>query len=252
VRYPKYKGFAGLLSMALFRFPLFFNKKISFWKLLGCGRNGTFDIHPDWQQWAVLAVSSCKLPVFRFQLPVDEIKNNFKPQTCLPDRQAINYKLLYGSFINCWWNFFKCEVYTIILEPIEGYGTWDSKKFFGELPKQTDHNGIIAVLTRATIHLKRLKNFWQHVDGVALKMSKAPGFILSVGIGEMPWVKQGTFSIWQSKEQMKVFAYKLREHAEVIRKTRQQNWYSEEMFIRFKPVVSFGSLNGDDPLEGKL
>ena len=68
VRYPKYSGFAGLLSMALFRLPLLFNKDITFWKLLGCGKNGTFDIHPDWRQYAVLAVGnfqSCSI-----QLPV--------------------------------------------------------------------------------------------------------------------------------------------------------------------------------------
>jgi len=44
----------------------------------------------------------------------------------------------------------------------------------------------------------------------------------------------------------------MQEHTEVIRKTRDEHWYSEEMFIRFKPIASFGSLNGNDPLKGKL
>jgi heme-degrading monooxygenase HmoA len=68
----------------------------------------------------------------------------------------------------------------------------------------------------------------------------------------MPWIKQATFSIWQSKAAMKQFAYQMKEHAEVIRKTRQDNWYSEEMFIRFKILASFGSLHGKNPLAGKL
>ncbi len=232
--------------MALFRIPLALNKKISFWKLLGCGKNGTFDVHPDWGQYAVLtagrwqsAVASCQFPVSSSQV------NNYKQQTT-------NHKLLYGSFINWWWRFFKCETYTVVLEPIEGYGKWDGKTIFGNLSGQSDYNGVTAVLTRATIRLKRLKNFWQHVDGVTSNMANATGFILSVGIGEMPWIKQGTFSVWQSKEHMKTFAYKMQEHTEVIRKTRQENWYSEEMFIRFKPIASFGSLHGNDPLEGKL
>src|SRR6476659_6897786 len=93
VRYPKYCGFAGLLSMALFRLPLSFNKKINFWKLLGCGSKGTFDIHPDWRQWAVLMVNG------QWSMVNEENQNNYKPQT-------INYKLLYGSYIYRWWKFF--------------------------------------------------------------------------------------------------------------------------------------------------
>ena len=243
MRYPKYGGLAGLLSMALFRLPLLFNKKITFWKLLGCGKNATFDIHPDWRQYAVLAVRSWQSTVFSCQLPV----------ACYKSSQSINNcKLIYGSFIGWWWQFFKCETYTIILEPIEGYGCWDGEKVFGDIPKETEYDGLIAVLTRATIRLKRLKSFWQHVDSVASKTTAARGLILSAGIGELPWIKQGTFSVWQSKEHMKAFAYQMHEHIEVIQRTRKENWYSEEMFIRFKPVAALGSLKGINPLDGKL
>jgi Domain of unknown function (DUF3291) len=221
-------GWAGFLSMALFRIPLLFNKQISFWKLLGCGRNGTFDIHPDWLQWGILTVNG---------------------QWSMVNEKKENNKLLYGYLINAWWKFFRCETYTIILEPIEGHGTWDGKEVFGKLPKQSEYEGLIAVLTRATIRLNRLKNFWKHVDAVATQMNNADGFITSVGIGEVPWIKQATFSVWESKEHMKDFAYKMKDHAEVIRKTRQENWYSEDMFVRFKILGSIGTLNGIDPLK---
>ncbi|CAN5389558.1 hypothetical protein BH10BAC2_BH10BAC2_44550 [soil metagenome] len=218
-------GWAGFFSMALFRFSLLLNKKISFWKLLGCGKNGTFDIHPDWLQWGILVV-------------------NLESSIVNEDN-----KFLYGSFINAWWKFFRCETYTIILEPIEGHGTWDGKEVFGKLPKQSDYEGMIAVLTRATIRLNRLQNFWKHVDAVATQMNNADGFITSVGIGEVPWIKQATFSVWKSKAHMKDFAYKMKDHAEVVRKTRQENWYSEDMFVRFKILGSIGTWNGIDPLK---
>ena len=57
VRYPSYLGWAGFLSMALFRLPLWLSSKIHFYKLMGCGRNGTFDKTPDWRQWALLSIS---------------------------------------------------------------------------------------------------------------------------------------------------------------------------------------------------
>ncbi|MFN6374881.1 MAG: hypothetical protein ACK4YD_06925 [Chitinophagia bacterium] len=39
--------------------------------------------------------------------------------------------------------------------------------------------------------------------------------------------------MWESAEDMKNFAYKKNAHKEVIKNTRRQGWYSEEMFLRF-------------------
>ncbi|MEN9569635.1 MAG: hypothetical protein RL172_866, partial [Bacteroidota bacterium] len=157
---------------------------------------------------------------------------------------------LYGNFISKWLRFFNCECWTVVLEPIEGHGSWDGQKPFGPLSKNTDYDGAIAVLTRATIRLKKLKAFWQNVDTVARQMATAPGFITSIGVGEMPFVKQATFSIWQSKTAMKAFAYQLQAHAEVIRKTRKEDWYSEDMFVRFKILYTAGTIRQKNPLAG--
>ena len=199
---------------------------------MGCGKNGTFDKVPDLQQWAILMVTA---------------KND------QPDHlSSFNCKKLYGNFIAKWWKFFGCSQWTIILEPVEGHGKWDGKEAFGPLPRTSDYDGVIAVLTRATVRLNRLQHFWRHVNGVASLMATSKGFITSFGIGEVPWIKQATFSIWENKESVKTFAYKMQEHAEVIRKTRKEKWYSEDMFVRFKIISSHGSINGVNPLEGKL
>ena len=240
VRYPKWMGWAGFLSMALFRLPLWLNKNISFWKLLGSGRNGTFDIRPDWHQWAVLQVCSGEAEV-RSQ----HTTSNPKPAYRTGRLQSPN-------FLTSWWKFFRCEIWVLVLEPIEGHGTWDGKPCFGDLPKQTDYEGLIGVLTRATIRVSKLRNFWKNVDSVANQMAGAGGFITSLGIGEIPLIKQATFSIWESKACMKQFAYQMHEHAEVIRKTRKEDWYSEEMFVRFRIVSSSGTNRGKNPLERKL
>ena len=228
-RYRKRYIFFALLAMALFRLPLWLNKGISFWKLLGSGKNGTFDKNPDWQQWGILTVHKGAV-----------IQENDIIST------------LYGGFIAKWLKWFGCETLTYILTPIEGHGLWDGKKAFGELPPKSEFDGVIAVLTRATIRISKLKQFWKHVDPVAKHMANSDGFIISYGIGEMPWLKQATFSIWQNKEAMKAFAYTMKEHAEVIRKTRQEKWYSEDMFVRFKIDACIGTLNGINPLKGKI
>ncbi|MFT3679621.1 MAG: spheroidene monooxygenase [Ferruginibacter sp.] len=216
----------ALLSMAIFHLPLFLNKKIRFYKLMGSGKNGTFDKHPDWQQWAVLVV------------------HNTAASTCTDQ--------VFGAFINKWLAFFRCETWTIFLEPMEGHGKWDKKEVFGALSAAPNYNGPVAILTRATIRFSKLGSFWKNVNPVAAGMAAAKGFITSFGIGEVPYIKQATFSIWENKEAMKQFAYNMQEHSDVIKRTRQERWYSEEMFVRFRPLKSTGTIRGIDPLAGKL
>jgi heme-degrading monooxygenase HmoA len=216
----RYKNFIpGFLSMALFRIPLWFNNHVTFWRLMGSGKNGTFDIVPDLKQWSILVV-----------IPESFLSGRWKIITleklirrCLGDT--------IGDLISMW----NGKVQAILLEPQEGHGLWNGQEVFGALPKSgTGWQGPIAVLTRATIRLSKAKSFWKHVDSVASQMATAEGFVTSYGIGEIPFIKQATFSVWQSKQSMQDFAYKLPKHKEVVRKTHQQKWYSEDMFVRFR------------------
>jgi heme-degrading monooxygenase HmoA len=207
IKYPRRYIIFGFLSMAIFRLPLWLNRKLSFFKLMGSGKNGTFDIRPDLQQWALLIV--------------------WKDADAIAD-------FMTGSFISRYWSWFGISHTHYYLEPLECHGKWDSKEPFGTNKTNSEYEGNIAVLTRATIRFNKLKAFWKNVNPVAMKMCDAKGFINSYGIGEMPWIKQATFSVWESKEDMRNFAYKMKEHADVIRKTRKENWYSEELFARFR------------------
>lgn len=224
IRYRKAFIPFALLAMALHRLPLMLQSKCSFYKLLGCGLNGSFDLSPDWQQWGLLAVWNTESDFDHF------------------------YKT---SFVSQWWQKLATEQWTMLLQPLQSHGRWDGKEPFGHTDIK-GYNGPVAVLTRATIRLNRIKNFWAHVDASAQLMARAKGFITSVGIGEAPVYRQATFSVWQSLDDVKSFAYGSREHAEVIKKTRSENWYSEELFARFKPLKTWGSLHGTDPLKGKI
>lgn len=220
VRYKKPLVPFALLAMAVHRLPMWLQQGCSFWKLLGSGRNGTFDLQPDWQQWGLLAVW-------------DNMED---------------YERFAGkSFVSSWWKRLGSEQFTVLCTPITSHGKWDGKEPFGK-PQGKDNGGPIAVLTRATIKFSRLKNFWSHVDEVANLMTTAPGYITSIGVGEAPVYRQATFSVWESLEQMKSFAYRSREHAEVIKKTRSEGWYSEELFARFSIIKTIGTINGVDPL----
>ena len=220
VRYRRLFIPLALFAMAIHRIPLSLNKKCSFWKLMGCGRNGTFDLQPDWQQWGLLAV-------WDTEADFDAFNNH--------------------SFVQWWWKTFAMEKWNILTIPLSSHGQWDGKEpFKGHREQASD--GPVAVLTRATIRLSKLKGFWSNVSPVADLMSTAPGYITSVGIGEAPFFRQATFSIWKDLESMRSFAYGSKQHAEVIKKTRTENWYSEELFARFKIISSEGSISGQNPL----
>lgn len=231
IRYNKIFIPFALLAMAAFHFPLFFKKKIPFYKLMGCGKNGTFDKIPDLQQWAILTV---------------------RDNETIPEGKDY-LKTLYGSFISKWVLLFQCEVFTFYLQPIKGHGTWDGKQPFEYVQSgNLDKSEVVATLTRATIRISKLKYFWQNVASAANSMVKANGFIFSAGVGEIPWIKQATFSIWTSEEAMTKFAYGTMAHANIVKKTRKEKWYSEDMFVRFKILAHTGNIKGIDPLQGKL
>lgn len=221
VRYPKYFIPLALFSMALLRIPLFFTKGLSFWKLVGCGKNGSFDIEPDWVHWGLLAVW-------------DDEKDfvNFQQQ----------------SFVQKWWNALTTEQWSLLCIPYASHGKWSGKEPFKTSESYANYQGPVAVLTRATIKLNKLRGFWSHVPAVAESLKRAKGFIISVGIGEVPFLSPATFSIWNSVEDVKHFAYQQQAHKQVIKKTREENWFSEELFARFIPIKSEGTIKGIEPL----
>ena len=235
VRYPRGYSGLGLLSMAFHRFPLWRNKSLRFYKLLGCGKGDSFDFHPDWRQWGILTVSP-----------------RFTTSFSHPDSISHSDILmsLYGKYISKWLRFFHCEVWTLVLEPIESKGSWDGKQPFDKVSAQKpiEPDEMIAIITRATIRARVLRRFWRHASHFNSKLAHTRGLLYSAGMGEMPVLKQATFSVWRNEEHMKAFAYQSEDHKEVIRKTRNEKWYAEELFARFRILKTWGSLNGKDPL----
>lgn len=73
------------------------------------------------------------------------------------------------------------------------HGLWNKLNPFQKIAD--NNNNPIGVLTRATIRFSKLRQFWQNAPLVSKDLYKNEGFIYSIGIGEMPFVKQSTFSI---------------------------------------------------------
>src|SRR6056297_3505340 len=64
---------------------------------------------------------------------------------------------------------------------------------------------------------------------------------------EVPWLHQVTFSIWPDKASMNAFA-RGGPHARAIRAVREEGWFREELYARFRVEGGAGSWGGHDPL----
>lgn len=143
------------------------------------------------------------------------------------------------------------EVFSCRILPVTVKGTWQGQNPLLPLaPMPEDYRGPVVALTRASIRWQRLPEFWQHVPAVSRETTQAAGLLAQVGMGELPIVQQATFSIWENEQYLQKFAYQMREHQEVVRKTRSRRWYSEELFARFIPLQAEGSWDGVNPLAG--
>ncbi|MGQ7855892.1 DUF3291 domain-containing protein [Pedobacter sp. WC2501] len=216
----KFRGFTipfAFIGMAVLRLPLWLNKKCRFWKLMGSGKDAQVDLAPDYKHWAVLTAWDNRIDCDSFY---------------------------HDSFVMKWFSFFGIESFTILLNPLSSHGLWSGIEPFKISKTKSQHQGKIAVITRAAIKFNKLKEFRQNIKRAANAMRNAPGFVLSAGVGENPFFDQATFSIWESAESMKAYAYQSHDHSDVIKLTRERKWYNEELFARFAIIDSWGTLNG--------
>lgn len=146
------------------------------------------------------------------------------------------------------------EQWTLRLAPIKAQGLWDGQNPF-DYSRNTvsaPANAPIAVLTRASIRWRKTPRFWKFVEPTSAALAHAAGVRAAIGLGELPLVRQATFSVWESAKAMQEYAYKDATHREVIKLTHREKWYAEEMFARFQVLSSEGSIDGQDPLAGLL
>lgn len=139
------------------------------------------------------------------------------------------------------------ETFTVWLAGISARGRWDGQTPFDAVPPETSPSPL-AVLTRATIKPRHLWRFWRAAPDISAMTTQEPDMLFKIGLGEVPWLHQVTFSIWTDTKAMTSFAYKSGYHSEAVRQKRQEDWFSEELFARFRVLAAEGRWQGRDPL----
>lgn len=142
------------------------------------------------------------------------------------------------------------ESWSVRLAPLGHHGTWRGRDpLAGADPETEEHReGSVAVLTRATITPRHWRSFYRAIPPVERSLAEEPGLLAALGVGELPIGRLATFSLWRSANDLEAFAYRGSPHHEVVRRTRSEGWFTEELFARFRPYGSTGTWDGKDPL----
>ena len=138
------------------------------------------------------------------------------------------------------------EAWHVRLRAAGGHGRWRGVDVLAGLEAGSP-SGPVAIVTRADVRWRSWTAFARAGRPVDHELHGAGGLLAVVGIGEAPLGRLGTFSVWRSLDDATAFARAAR-HREVVRRTRVEGWYGEELFARFEPYASAGRWDRRDPL----
>lgn len=143
------------------------------------------------------------------------------------------------------------EAFTLHLQPVAARGKWSGRAPFGACAEAAASAGPVAALTRATIRPRALLKFWRRVPAISGRIGRDTEVLFKIGVGEVPWLHQVTFSIWPDAAAMAAFARAGGPHAAAIRAVRAEGWFAEELYARFRVLARSGAWGGIDPLAGR-
>ena len=216
---PTWKAPRAMARLGLDRPRLARVDGLHFWRLLGTGRGDDTGPGADLRRTAVFAVWDDEADLDRF----------------LADH-AIARR----------WDGAR-EAWHVRLRALGGHGRWRGVDPLDGM-ETGSADGVVANITRADVRLRSARAFGRAGREVDTELHAAPGLLDVVGIGEAPVGRLATFSLWESMDAVRAFAYEMPRHREVIAQTREGDWYAEELFARFEPYASSGTWNGRDPL----
>lgn len=196
---------------------------IGFWKLCGSGSGEGFTPVPNTSVYAILATWDDEATARR--------------QT----RDAALFNRYRSRAVEDW---------TLFLTPISARGAWSRQQPFMPCDSSAQDQtaqGPIAALTRATIKPRTALQFWRRVPDISSVIGADENVLFKIGIGELPLLHQITFSVWPDAASMAGFARADGPHAHAIRAVRDGDWFSEELYARFRIVGESGQWDGASP-----
>ena len=262
IRYPRSTAPEGLSRMGLDRPALHRTDGLRFWRLLGTGRGATMTMSADLRRWALFAVWE--------------------------DESALD-AFLATSPVAARWEELARERWHVRLEVLRSKGAWGGsdplagrarsrrrgarRRRAGASPRRLRSvrgaPEVGAVARRRRGGLARARRATAPSRSSRARRSAPPASCASTarssrrprGSARAPACSHRSASASGRSPARRRSRSGARsptraptrtrrpQHSEVVRRTRDEDWYSEELFARFRPYGSTGTWNGTDPLQ---
>lgn len=184
---------------------------LQFCKLLGSGVNGGFSTTPSLSKQGFFCVFDTADHAARFQ-----------------DSSAI--LKAYQDHAH--------EFFIASVQAYSSRGSWSGFEMSCSDPNPPS-SGPIASLTRASIRPSKAVQFWKKAKPAEEAIDHASGKILTAGVGEAPYFRQATFTIWDNAQCLEQYAQQ-GAHLAAIKAAYGQSYFSESMFTRFRVIRAQG------------
>ncbi|MBO6640587.1 MAG: spheroidene monooxygenase [Roseitalea sp.] len=132
---------------------------------------------------------------------------------------------------------------TLHLAATQTRGQWSGAEPFA-VDAQTRPEGPIVALTRATLRWSKLAAFWSLVPAISDVAEADPHQHFMMGMGEIPYKHQMTFSIWDDEAAMRTFSLASQTHGTAVRRAWDEGWFAESLFARFNLLAVEGAWPG--------
>ena len=130
------------------------------------------------------------------------------------------------------------EFFIATLQAYSSRGSWSGFSMSCSDPNPQS-SGPIASLTRASIRPSKAVQFWKKAKPAEDAIAHASGKILTAGVGEAPYFRQATFTIWDNAHCLEQYAQQ-GAHLAAIKAAYGQTYFSESMFTRFRVMSAQG------------
>ena len=103
--------------------------------------------------------------------------------------------------------------------------------------------GLLVLVARLSIEWQWFGEFG--AQGMVLRrwLLQLVAFLLAMGLGEAPLIRQCTFSVWRDTSSMLHFAQQGAHH-QAIQAAYKQDFFSESMFVRMRILSMRGDWQG--------
>ena len=205
----------GFLRYILGKSPFQNNPGLQFCKVLGSGFNGGFSTKPSLTKQGFFCVFDSAQNAARFQESSSILKA------------------------------YEDHAHEFFLASVQAYSSRGSWSGFSMSCTNTcpPINAPIASLTRASIKPSKARQFWAKAKPAEDAIELASGKILTAGIGEAPYFRQATFTIWNDIQSLEQYAQQ-GAHLTAIKAAYGQAYFSESMFTSFRVLKAQGTWQG--------